>query len=63
MRFLHSVEELNLAANNFSSDSVLVNPAKLFASISSLPKLTKLNLSRNKFKGKGKSLKNIRYSC
>jgi hypothetical protein len=44
------LEELNLSSNNFSSDSVLVYPSKLFLALSTIPKLKKLNLSRNKFK-------------
>jgi Leucine-rich repeat (LRR) protein len=45
-----SLEELNLSSNNFSSDSVLVSPSKLFLALATIPKLKKLNLSRNKFK-------------
>jgi Leucine-rich repeat (LRR) protein len=45
-----SLEELNLSSNNFSSDSVLVTASKLFLALSTIPKLKKLNLSRNKFK-------------
>jgi Leucine-rich repeat (LRR) protein len=45
-----SLEELNLSSNNFSSDSVLVTASKLFLAFSTIPKLKKLNLSRNKFK-------------
>jgi Leucine-rich repeat (LRR) protein len=44
------LEELNLSSNNFSSDSVLVTPSKLFLALSTIPKLKKLNLSRNKFR-------------
>lgn len=45
-----SLEELNLSSNNFSSESVLVSPGKLFLALSTIPKLRKLNLSRNKLK-------------
>jgi Leucine-rich repeat (LRR) protein len=48
---LRSLEELNLASNQFSSTSSLVNPALLFKALGSLPKLKRLNLSRNKFTG------------
>ena len=44
------LEELNLSSNNFSSDSVLVSPSKLFLALATIPRLKKLNLSRNKFK-------------
>ncbi len=44
------LEVLNLSSNNFSSDSVLVTASKLFLSISTIPRLKKLNLSRNKFR-------------
>jgi Leucine-rich repeat (LRR) protein len=45
-----SLEEINLSSNNFSSESVLVSPGKLFLALSTIPKLRKLNLSRNKLK-------------
>ena len=45
-----SLEEVNLSSNNFSSDSVLVSPSKLFLALATIPNLKKLNLSRNKFK-------------
>lgn len=44
------LEDLNLSSNNFSSDSVLVYPSKLFLALSTIPHLKRLNLSRNKFK-------------
>ena len=50
LSFLENVEEIDLSSNNFSSESVLVNPAKLFLGMASIPNLRKLNLSRNKFK-------------
>lgn len=49
MSFLSSVEELNLSSNQFSSDSTLVRPSKLFYSLGAMPRLKRLNLSRNKF--------------
>ena len=48
---LKNLEELNLASNQFSSTSTLVNPALLFKAIGSIKKLKRLNLSRNKFAG------------
>lgn len=48
--FLQNVQVLDLSSNNFNSDSVLVNPSQLFESLSTIPKLRKLNLSRNKLK-------------
>ena len=45
-----ALEDLNLSSNNFSSDSVLVTASKLFIALATIPKLKKLNLSRNKFK-------------
>lgn len=50
LSFFSALEELNIASNNFSSDSVLVTPSNLFLAFASIPKLKKLNLSRNKFK-------------
>jgi hypothetical protein len=44
------LEDLNLSSNNFSSDSVLVSPGKLFFALSTIPKLKRLNLSRNKLR-------------
>jgi Leucine-rich repeat (LRR) protein len=43
------LEELNLSSNLFSSQSTLVNPALLIKAIGQMPKLKRLNLSRNKF--------------
>ena len=48
LSFLTEVYDLNLADNQFASDSVLVDPHKLMSSILDMPKLRKLNLSRNK---------------
>jgi hypothetical protein len=45
------LEELNLSSNNFSSDSVVVEPGKLFKSLSTIPHLKRLNLSHNALKG------------
>jgi Leucine-rich repeat (LRR) protein len=51
MSFLSSLEEIDLSSNvGFSSDSVLVNPSKIFMSLATIPNLKKLNLSRNRFK-------------
>ena len=50
LSFLKSLEEINLSSNSFSSDSVLVNPNKLFSAMATIPNLKKLNLSRNRFK-------------
>jgi len=50
MDYFQSLQELNLSSNNFSSDSILVNPNMLFYSLSTIPFLKALNLSRNKFK-------------
>jgi len=44
-----NLEELNLASNQFSSGSSLVNPALLFRALGNIRKLKRLNLSRNKF--------------
>jgi len=45
------LEELNLSSNNFSSDSVVVEPGRLFKSLSSIPHLKRLNLAHNALKG------------
>ena len=45
------LEEFDLSSNNFSSDSVVVEPGKLFKSLSTIPRLKRLNLSRNALKG------------
>ena len=49
--FLQSVETLNLGSNKFSSENMIVDPNSIFKSILEIPRLRKLNLSRNKFKG------------
>jgi Leucine-rich repeat (LRR) protein len=51
LEFLSSIEDLNLSSNQFSSDSTLVKPSKLFYAIGTIPSLKRLNLSRNKFSG------------
>lgn len=48
LSFLTQLTDLNLSANNFSSDSVLVSPDHLFSSLATIPNLVVLNLSRNK---------------
>lgn len=45
------LEELNLSSNLFSSNSTLVNPMLIFKSLGKIPKLKRLNLSRNRFTG------------
>jgi Leucine-rich repeat (LRR) protein len=49
MMELKCLEELNLSSNLFSSQSALVNPALLIKAIGQMPKLKRLNMSRNKF--------------
>lgn len=51
IRELKILEELNLSSNLLSSSSTLVNAAVIFKALGQLPKLKKLNLSRNKFIG------------
>ena len=50
MSFLKNLTELNLSANNFASDSILVSAPDLIKALGSIPNLKYLNLSRNKFK-------------
>jgi Leucine-rich repeat (LRR) protein len=45
------LEDLNLSSNNFSSDSVVVEPGKQFKSLSTIVHLKRLNLSHNALKG------------
>lgn len=45
------LEELDLSSNNFSSDSVVVEPGKLFKSLSTIAHLKRLNLGHNALKG------------
>ena len=47
--FFYNLERLNLASNNFSSDSVLVDPANILKSIFTVPYLRFLGLAHNKF--------------
>ena len=47
---LVNVEDLNISSNNFTSDSVVTDPNIIFKSLSSLPNMRKLNLSRNSLK-------------
>lgn len=42
-------EELNLSSNSFSSSSTIVNPSVLFKALGQMPRLKRLNLSRNRF--------------
>jgi hypothetical protein len=51
LSFLKSLEDLNLSSNMFSSNSTLIKPQSLIVSMASIPRLKKLNLSRNKFSG------------
>lgn len=46
-----SLKTFALAGNSFSTDSVLFSPASLFKSLSTLPQLVQLDLSRNKLRG------------
>lgn len=49
LSFLSSVEDLNLSSNQFNSESTLVRPEKIFASLGMMPRLKRLNLGRNRF--------------
>lgn len=51
LSFLSTVQELNLSANLFASNSTIVKADKIFYSLGQMPNLKKLNLSRNKFTG------------
>ena len=46
---LSFLEDLNMSLNQFSSGSSLVNPSLLFKALGQIPRLKRLNLSRNKF--------------
>ena len=50
LSFLKNLVDLNLSANNFESDSILVSAPDLIKSLGLIPNLRSLNLSRNKFK-------------
>lgn len=45
------LEELNLSSNFLTSHSTLVSPQILFKSLGQMPRLKRLNLSRNKLIG------------
>jgi Leucine-rich repeat (LRR) protein len=51
LSFFKVLEELSLADNKFNSNSEKFNSFQFFASLASIPKLKKLNLSRNKLNG------------
>ena len=51
MKEFSRLEELNLSSNSFSSTSALVNVSILFKSLGDIPKLKRLNLSRNQLNG------------
>lgn len=46
---LKNLEELNLSSNYFSSAPTQGSPANVFKSLGGIPRLKRLNLSRNKF--------------
>lgn len=46
-----NLRELSLAGNNFSSDSVMFMPSKIFKALSTISKLKKLNLAHNQLRG------------
>jgi Leucine-rich repeat (LRR) protein len=48
MSYLTKLEEFNLASNEFSSSQTLVAPKTIFDALATIPKLKKLNLSRNR---------------
>jgi Leucine-rich repeat (LRR) protein len=48
MSYLKTLEEFNLASNNFSSSMTLVSASTIFDALSTIPSLKKLNLSRNR---------------
>ncbi len=51
MSYLTSLEEFNLANNEFSSSQSLIAPNIVFDALATIPQLKKLNLSRNKLEG------------
>lgn len=51
MSYLTSLEEFNLASNEFSSSQALVSPHIIFDALATIPRLKKLNLSRNRLEG------------
>lgn len=48
LSYLKSLEEFNLASNEFSQSQALVAPNTIFDALATIPKLKKLNLSRNR---------------
>lgn len=48
LSYLSQLEELNLASNEFSSSQALIAPNTIFDALATIPKLKKLNLSRNR---------------
>jgi Leucine-rich repeat (LRR) protein len=48
LKELKHLEDLNLSSNLLSSQSTLINPAILMKVLGQIPKLKRLNLSRNK---------------
>ncbi len=48
MKELKFLEDLNLSSNLLSTQSTLINPAILMKVLGQIPKLKRLNLSRNK---------------
>ena len=48
LSFFTQLEDLNVSANLFASNSTLVKPTAVFNALNSIPKLKKLNISRNK---------------
>lgn len=51
MKELKCLEELNLSSNALSTQSTLINPSILMKVLGQIPRLKRLNLSRNKFQG------------
>jgi len=51
LSFFKVLEELNLASNDFSSNSTITSAKSIFDSLASIPRLKKLNLSRNRLEG------------
>ena len=51
LKELKHLEDLNLSSNLLSSQSTLINPAILMKVLGQIPKLKRLNLSRNKLQG------------
>lgn len=51
LKELRQLEDLNLSSNLLSTASTLINPAILMKVLGQLPRLKRLNLSRNKLQG------------